>query len=423
MKTIISDRLPLSIFKGGSFSPFIWPMVASLSIVTAIVAAFLVGARHDYAAYMAQWDLILSGGDPWSTNNAYGPAYNLLAGPFALHPMLPKVIFVFAWQVSSWYLVHQLARRGIDLPWLIFWFTVLPFNPLFWTFGVVYGSVDSLVAALCLSALAWSQAGRHSAAAFALALAVLLKIYPIVLAPFLTLDGRRINWQFLTTFVALIATGLTLSFLVWGESTFYSITHNSSRGSKILSIFRFLRGDASPLKGWVDNLDNLSLPAMAFGGGLVFALAWKWRLPPVSGALAGILVTLLLYKVGHQQFFLVVPLVVGLWYLYRCPDCDRLLSSAMVVCLAWLAFVSALYLLTHAYNYYTGAGVTGMAGRWAFLRDWVGLPTFVILISMLATLIRYERLRTLKLPYLKAGPAKYFNEKSHVSRTHKYHCG
>ena len=403
MKTLVSVRLPLSAFNGASFSPFIWPMVASLSIVTAIVASFLVGARHDYAAYMAQWELILAGGDPWSTSNTYGPAYNMLAGPFGLHPILPKVIFVFAWQVSSWYLVHQLVRRGIDLPWLIFWFTALPFNPIFWTFGVVYGSVDSLVAALCLSALAWRQAERHSAAAFALALAVLLKIYPIVFAPFLALDGRKINWRFLTTFVVLMVAGLALSFLVWGESTFHSITYNSGRGSKILSIFRFLRGDASPLKGWVENVDHLSLPAMAFGGGLVLALAWKWRLPPVSGALAGILVTLLLYKVGHQQFFLVIPLAVGLWYSHRRPYCDRFLSIAMVTCLVWLAFVSVLYLLTHTYNYYTGAGVTGMAGRWAYLRDWVGLPSFVILVSMLATLLRYERLRTLKLPYRTAG--------------------
>ena len=305
--------------------------------------------------------------------------------------MLPKVIFAFAWQVSSWYLVHLIARRGIGLPWLVFWLAALPFNPLFWSFGVVYGSADSLVAALCLSALALRQSGRHSASAVILALAVLLKVYPVVFAPFLALNGRRVNWRFLTTFAALVAAGLGLSLLAWGESTFHSITHNSDRGSKILSIFRFLRGDASPLKAWVDNLDHLSRPAMAVGGVLVFALAWRWRLSPVSGALAGILVTLMLYKVGHQQFYLVVPLAAGLWYAHRFPVRDRFLSGAMVVCLGWIAFVSALYLLTHAHNYITGAGVTAMAGRWAFLREWVGLPTFMILISLLAALMRYER--------------------------------
>lgn len=341
---------------------------------------------------MTQWDLVLSGGDPWSTNNTYGPAHNLLAALFALHPMFPKVIYVLAWQASSWYLVHQLAHRGINLPWLIFWLVVLPFNPLFWSFGVVYGTMDSLVAALCLSALAWRQADRNSAAASLLALAVLLKVYPIVFAPFLAFDGRRVNWQFLTTFVTLMAAGLALSILLWGESTYHSITYNSGRGSTILSIFRFLKGDASPLKAWVDNLDHLSLPAMAFGGGIVFILAWKWRTPKVSGALAGILVTLMLYKVGYHQYFLVVPLIAGLWYSHRLPHSDRFLSSAMVTCLGWIAFVSIVYLLTHAHNYLTGSGVTaGMAGRYTFMSEWVGLPTFLILISMLAALMRYER--------------------------------
>ncbi len=160
----------------------------------------------------------------------------------------------------------------------------------------------------------------------------------------------------------------------------------------MLSIFRFLRGDAVP---WIDDVDHLSLPAMAIGGGLIFALAWKWRLPVVSGALAGILVTLLLYKVGHQQFFLVVPLVAGLWYAHRLPHSDRLLSGALVVCLAWTAFMGALYLVTHYYAREEVAGEfvkvgVGLAGQWGFLRDWVGLPTFVILLAMLAAVMRYE---------------------------------
>ena len=337
----------------------------------------------------------MSGSDPWSVvaGNAYGPAYNLLAGLFALHPLLPKVVFVLSWQVSSWYLIHQLARRGVSLPWMVFWLAALPFNPLFWSFGVIYGSVDSLVAALCLIALAYHQADRRSVAAIVLALAALMKIYPIVFAPFMALDGRRVNWRFLATVGALVATGFALSFLIWGESAFHSIIFNSNRGSKMLSIFRFLRGDAVP---WVDDVDHLSLPVMTLGGGLVFALVWKWRLPVVSGALAGIIATLLLYKLGHQQFFLVVPLVAGLWYARRLPRNDRLLSGALVVCMGWVAFMGALYIVTHYYVRMEVAGEfvrigVGLAGEWGFLRDWVGLPTFVILLATLAAVMRYER--------------------------------
>ena len=399
MKLYLPGRNPLELVGHVSMPLLVCFAAASLSILTSLVLAHWTGARHDYFHYMAQWELVLSGGEPWSTNNTYGPAHNLLAFPFALHPMLPKAIFVLAWQVSSWSLLYQLARQRINLPWLIFWLAALPFNPLFWSFGVVYGSMDALVAALCLSALALRKADRHSVAAATLALAVLLKIYPIVFAPFLALDGRRINWRFLTTFGVLLAAGLALSFLVWGEASLHSITHNSGRGSKLFSIFRFLRGNASPLKAWVDNFDHLSLPILALGGTLVFSLAWKWRLSPVSGGLAGILVTLLLYKLGHPQFFLVVPLVAGLWYLHSSPNYDRVLSVAMVVCLGWIASVSALYLLTHLHNFYTESGATAMQGRWAFLRDWLGLPTFVILASMLTALMRHERTRILELSH------------------------
>ena len=341
---------------------------------------------------MSQWELVLSADDPWTTNNTYGPAHNLLAVLFAFHPMLPKLVYVLAWQISSWCLIYQLARHSINLPWLIFWLVALPFNPLFWSFGVVYGTMDSLVATLCLSALACRHAGRNSASASLLAFAVLLKIYPIIFVPFLILDGRRINWKFLATFGALIAAGLALSLQVWGESTFHSVTYNSGRGSTLLSIFRFLRGNASPLKPWVDNLDSLSIPLMAIGGSIVFMLAWKWRTPHVFGALTAILVTLTLYKVGYHQYFLVVPFMVGLWYAHRLPHSDRFLTSATITCLGWISFVSILYLLTHAYNYFSGSGVTaGMAGKYAFISEWVGLPTFFILVSMLAALIRNER--------------------------------
>ncbi len=377
-------------------SPPVWTIAASLSILAAVVATLLVGARGDYAAYMLQWDLILSGDDPWSTNNAYGPGYNLLAILYALHPMLPKVVFVSAWQASSWYVLHRLACRGVARPWLIFWLAALPFNPLFWAFPVVYGQVDMLVAALCLVSLACRQANRNSAAAVALALAVLMKVYPIVFAPFLALDGRRINLGFLVTFVAVIVTGLALSLLLWGESTFHAITFNAGRGSAILSIFRFLRGDASPLQAWVDNVDYLSIPAMALGGGLVFALAWKWRMPHVPGALAGILVTLMFWKVGFHQYFLVIPLAAGLMYPPP-PPRDQFLSVSTIACIGWIGFVSILYLLTHAHNYFTDSGVTaGMAGRWAFTSEWAGLPTFVVLASMLAALMRHERRRSLE---------------------------
>ena len=90
MKITPTVRVPLNSSRYTSL--FTWTTVAGLTILTAIVAALLVGARGDYAHYILQWDLVLSAENPWSTNNTYGPAHNFLAVLFAFHPMLPKVI-------------------------------------------------------------------------------------------------------------------------------------------------------------------------------------------------------------------------------------------------------------------------------------------------------------------------------------------
>lgn len=92
------------------------PFIALITIIAAVVAAYLIGARHDYVRYMTHWELVLSGQDPWSTSNAYGPAYNLLAIPFVIHPLLPKVIFVSTWQLGSWYLLRRIVDRGVSPP-------------------------------------------------------------------------------------------------------------------------------------------------------------------------------------------------------------------------------------------------------------------------------------------------------------------
>ncbi len=133
----------------------------------------------------------MAGDDPWVTGNAYGPAYNLIAVAYSLHTLLPKLIFAFAWIAGSWHLVRELARLYIGVPWQIFWLVALPLNPLFWVQVLGYGSVDGLIASICLLAIASHQSSRYSIAGSVLALAVLLKFYPIVIVPFL--DGYRIN--------------------------------------------------------------------------------------------------------------------------------------------------------------------------------------------------------------------------------------
>ena len=124
--------------------------------------AIATGSRYDYPYYESHWGLMLSGADPWATTNAYGPAYNLLAGAFAFHPLLPKVMFVLGWLSCCSYLLRKLANSGVGIPGLVVWSAALPLNPLFWIFVVVYGVVDALVGTFCILALALLQADRRA---------------------------------------------------------------------------------------------------------------------------------------------------------------------------------------------------------------------------------------------------------------------
>ena len=357
-------------------------------MAVALPVAISTGARFDYPYYESHWTLILSGADPWATHNSYGPAYNLLAGAFAFHPLLPKVIFVLGWLSCCSYLLRKLANSGVGMSGLVLWSIALPLNPLFWIFVVVYGVFDALVGVFCILALALLQTGRRAAAGVMLGLAVLLKFYPIVMAPFIAIHGGRIDVRFATGLVVTLATGFTLSVLAWGSSTFDPIVAATSWESGTLSVFRFLRGDASPFLRWTGNVDHLSMPAMALTGGIVLILSWRWRLPPEAGALVGILVTLALYSRGAIQYFIAVPFLSAYWYAHRhrSDRRDALLVSALAACLAWLAFVAVLYELTRPIG-----GRWGMNGEWVFLRDWLGLPTFATVVSLIVTLMRHER--------------------------------
>ena len=357
-------------------------------MAVALPVAIATGSRYDYPYYESHWGLILIGADPWATNNAYGPVYNLLAGAFALHPLLPKVIFVLGWLACCSYLLRELANNGVGKSGLLVWSTALPLNPLFWVFIVVYGVFDALVATFCILALALLQADRRAVAGFMLGVAVLLKFYPIVMAPFIATRGRQIDVRFATSLVGTLATGFTLSVLAWGSSTFDPIFEATFWYSSTLSVFRFLGGEASPFVAWTGNVDHLSMPAMALAGGIVLMLFWRWRLSLEAGALVSLLVTLALYSRGAIQYFILVPFLSAYWYAHRCPSVtrDATLLSALVACLTWLASVSVLYALTQPIG-----GRWGMDGEWRFLRDWVGLPTFATIVWLIVAVMRYER--------------------------------
>ena len=82
--------------------------------------------RHDYAAYIKQWDLVLEGVDPWSTSNNYGPLHNLLAY-FAVSVELgPKVFMTVAFIVVNFLLVMLLLASGTNAVGLYSYAILIP---------------------------------------------------------------------------------------------------------------------------------------------------------------------------------------------------------------------------------------------------------------------------------------------------------
>ena len=152
------------------------------------------------------------------------------------------MIFVLGWLSCCSYLLRKLANSGVGISGLAVWSTALPLNPLFWIFVVVYGVFDAIVGSFCILAFALLQMRRRTAAGVMLGLAVLLKFYPIVMAPFIAIHGRRFDVRFATGLVVTLATGFTLSVLTWGSSTFDPIVAATSYESATMSVFPFLEG-------------------------------------------------------------------------------------------------------------------------------------------------------------------------------------
>src|SRR5262249_26569300 len=72
-------------------STVVWVAVAIWSLAM-IWMAFKSGVRHDYHSYLEQWNLVLWGRHPWSTDNAYGPLHNVLAYLLCFGPLGPKML-------------------------------------------------------------------------------------------------------------------------------------------------------------------------------------------------------------------------------------------------------------------------------------------------------------------------------------------
>ena len=357
-----------------------------------LAVTVLTWPRHDYYFYLQMWYEVRQGHDPWwmvfgefgdGPLNAYGPAFNLLAGLAWLNPLAPKLLFAMAYVLFA---VAQIksataSRRLSGLPMLglfaLFW------NPYPWVEIAIQGHFDILVGLSCLAAVHARLRDRDVLSGVSLALGVLLKYLPIVLLPFLALDRGRLRLRVLVVAMASIALGLVLSYELWGISVLRPLTFALNRPSATLSIFRFLRTRYSPLfrLGISTNFDGLS-PVII---GLSLLLAWSWsraQRPNLEASAAVVAATtVLFYRVGFPQYHM-VPIVLALSWAVRNWGQLRartLLGFAIGCYLAWLAaFDVCEFVLDDGSNRLS----------WDILRDVSGLPMFLFGCLFLTGLVR-----------------------------------
>lgn len=358
-------------------------LVLAVGLAAALVYAAVAPIVSDYQLFVPIWERVVAGLDPWVTEegdltwHTYGPLFNALALPYAIHRVLPRLLFVAAWFVAAGLLVARAAsgraRPGLPMATAL----ALGFSPLLWTQTAHFGKFDALVAVLCLGAIFLAQRGRGVSSGLLLAGAFGLKLYALPLVPFLALRERGIDWRLLVAFVVPSVLLFALAVAAWGDSVAVPFAIGAARGPTFLSIFRFLEGSGSPLPSeWRPVVGRLSLPLLAASGAAYFLAFLRRRIATPPACLLAMIVTFGLYKVGNQQLYIVLYLL-SIHCLVERSVPTRGLVAGVVVFVVFINAVSVGHVLLDQYM-----------RRWAVVRDWIGLPAFAVLVLLFVLVYR-----------------------------------
>ena len=328
--------------------------ILGVTAAVALLLAILLGATHDYPAYVDQWHLVLDGLDPWSTDNAYGPLHNAFALLVPLHPLAPKVLTVAAILIANGLLVLRLERLRPFAEWRRGYFTVFAANALIVICGIWYGNNDVFVAALVMGAVLARLDRRVVLAGILLGLATLDKYYPLLLVPFFALDARSFNTRLTLSALLTVLAGLGAGIALWGGDFLEALRFGVGRDATILSILKPIVSIGRDLgvARYTDLLVLYNGPVLLLVWLLAFILAWRRRDSWLVSASWGFFLLLLAYKVGHQQFWVTWLALVACVPLLDTPEADRLVR----VSLPFATFLSVFQLgfaLIHP-TYYRG---------------------------------------------------------------------
>jgi hypothetical protein len=356
----------------------IWLNMALLLISAGFLAVTVgYGVMQDYYLYRGMWGVVREGHDPWwiilgtfgeYPVNAYGPLFNLLAIPDRVNPLLPKLLFAWAYLLFAVSTIKSARGDGSRSRWAaiagIAWF----WNPYAWVELARFGHFDVLVGLCCVAAVEARVLRRDDRAGIFLSLGVLLKYMPVILLPFLILDRGRYRWRLLGVAAAAIALGFAASVAFWGTATFRPIRFAVGRGTEYLSIYRYLEGTYSPLRGLPlpIRVHDLAAPMLL----ITLLRAWNWsrfrHTEPASAAVLAILTTLLFYQVGFPQYQMVLFVLASYWIVRKWGTLARrgALLVALICYFGWIATFDVIA-ATRGVEYHQ-------------ISEWAGLPTVIL---------------------------------------------
>jgi len=263
-------------------------------------------------------------------------------------------------------------------------YIMLFFNPLFWVFGLKFGINDFMMAFFVVFGLIFYRNKFDILAGLFFTVAILTKFMPVVMLPFLIVyRTQKIRFRFLFTLSYLVSSLfiLGLSYLSWGDKMLNPLIHVAERKSKVLSIFRFFRGDASPLRLIMNNpnIDWLSIYLCLASLVIFYAISIKYRFNNILSSITAFLLLLTFYKVGHLQFYITPVLLLLLWVSLDYGKIVRIrfVLTSVYLFIIWISFVSFLYIISSKLR----------EARW---REILGLPNFLISAFLIIMLIIYQ---------------------------------
>jgi hypothetical protein len=349
-----------------------------------IVVGLVEGPRYDYRAYMKQWARVLAGGNPWldDPGNVYGVGHQILAGLFLVHPLAPKLLYILS-SFGTFLVMFAAQRRDVAIG--LATFALLFATPFFVILTPMFGVEDTLVTFLTVFAVDLRvRRARTIAPALLLAAAVLTKVYPLALLPFIATDRGVINFRFVGVFGAVMCLGVVATVTVWGLPAFGIVPFAFVRDGKMLSIFWFLsESGLSPIAH-----STLARALIVWNSAVVaavmaslYALHFFGRVRALPGTVVAMLGLLAFYKVGNPQYFLCSA---SLLIYFLTVDRDRGTLEDRPLLGAAAAYLLVLNLFQIWYQ------ISGGSVRHPEVRAFVGLPAFVTGIVLMWMIVRRE---------------------------------